>query len=128
MLASDVSPESLSAYICALRRHPRVAGPHGPIQPGEAPTPPSAEPAATTPTDTPTRAHIDGFRRTGEPAKMADLISKRTSANIHGRAAGQLKNPVSAVRSRPSSPDVELNVATAAAVRSRFWWLPERRH
>ncbi len=106
MLASDVSPEFLGAYICALRQHPRVAGPHGPIQPGQAPTPPSAKPAATTPADTPTQANASGLRRTIDPPGMADLISKRTSANIHGQAADQLKNPVSAVRSRPSAPPI----------------------
>ena len=106
MLASDVSPEFLGAYICALRQHPRVAGPHGPIQPGQAPTPPSAKPAITTPADTPTQANTSGLRRTIDPPGVADLISKRTSANSRGHPLDQLKNPVSAVRSRPSAPPI----------------------
>ncbi len=92
-------PESLSAYICALRQHPWVGAPHGPIQPGQAPTPPSAKPAATTPADTPTQANASGLRRTIEPLGMADLISKRTSANTRGQPSDQPRVPVSTVGS-----------------------------
>jgi hypothetical protein len=65
--------------------------------------------AASTPADTPTQATSDALRRTIDSSEIAHLISKRTPANARGPSPVQLKNPVSAVRSRPSAPSSYLN-------------------
>jgi len=63
---------------------------------------------------TPPETNIGGLRRTADCRTTTRLISRRISTDNGEQPTAQLKNPVSAVRSRPSAPDLALHESGAA--------------
>jgi len=69
--------------------------------------------ARLTTTVTTTRANQGGPSRPSAAAVWTNVRSKRTQADGLGHYFSGLKNPVSAVRSRPSAPNLDLNKSSS---------------